>query len=68
MSVIEWENGLVGIPLNQPLADALDQIGREGWEPWAVLGADDKVIRIAVKRHKRAIKLASELPNGLVNA
>lgn len=65
--VITWENGLVNIPLNAPLVESLDQVGKEGWEPWAVMGADDKNIRIAVKRHKRAITLATQMPNGIIN-
>jgi hypothetical protein len=65
--LIKWENGLVNIPLNAPLVEALNQVGNEGWEPWAVMGADDKNIRIAVKRYRRAITLATTIPNGLIN-
>lgn len=66
--VIQWENGIVSLPLNAPLAAALDQAGKDGWEPWAVMSADDNTIRIAVKRHKRAITLATTMPtNGIIN-
>lgn len=66
-NITQYENGLVNIPLNAPLVEALDQVGKDGWRPWSVMGADDKNIRIAVVREKRAITLATEMPNGIIN-
>lgn len=65
----EYENGLVAIPVDAELSPSLDQVGREGWKPWAVLGMDKEFIRIAVVRRKRAITLATEIPtNGLIKS
>jgi len=67
MEAIKWENGIISIPLNSNLVGALDQAGNENWEPWAVLGADETNVRIAVKRPKRAITVATEMPGSKIN-
>lgn len=65
---VQWENGLLSIPITAEMVPVLDKAGEEGWEPWAVVGVDEKQnhVRIAVKRHKRKISLSTDI-NGALN-
>lgn len=65
MEAVKWENGILSIPIKSEMIPVLDQAGNDGWEPWAVIGVDDKeqTVRIAVKRPKRMISLATEMPS-----
>ena len=71
MDNIEWENGIIAMPTNADVVASLDQVGKEGWEAWAILGIDPATqqLRVAVKRHKRKITIATEMPvnNRLIN-
>ena len=67
----QYENGIVSVPGNAELVQALDKIGQDGWFPWAVLGVDEsnQTVRIAVTRPKRAITLATSIPsNGIIKS
>lgn len=64
MESVQWENGIITIPPTGNPVAALDQAGKEGWEAWVIISADQNGMQIGVKRHKRAITLATEMPNG----
>ena len=66
----EIENGIIGIPLAADFVSAMDQVGKDGWEGWAIMGVDQQsqMVRVAVRRGKRAIVLATEIPSGLIKA
>jgi hypothetical protein len=68
MDMIKWENGIISFPPNADWVGTLDKAGEDGWEYCGVLGIDPATqnIRVAVKRHKRTITLATEMPGGLV--
>jgi hypothetical protein len=62
MEAIKWENGFMEIPVSSEMIPALDQAGAEGWEPWAIIGLNNNTVRIAIKRPKRLLTLATEMP------
>lgn len=64
---IKWENGVMGIPLTADFSATLDKAGEDGWEPWAVVGSDETVVRVAVKRHKRLVSMSTDIKGALRN-
>lgn len=64
--VIKWENAFLVIPATAELVPVLNKAGEEGWEAWAVIGIDQETnsVRIAMKRIKRLVSLATEMPKG----
>lgn len=67
MDNIKWENVVTIIPVNANIIEVLNKAGDDGWEPWAVLGSDEQMVQIALKRHKRLVSIVSDIPQGLVS-
>jgi hypothetical protein len=62
---IQWEYGVMGIPLQANFVETLNQAGTEGWEAWSIVGQDNESVRIAVKRHKRKVLLSTDVKGAL---
>lgn len=63
--LVQWENGVMSIPLTADFSMTLNKAGEDGWEAWAVLGGDEENVRVAVKRHKRLISMSTDIMGAL---